>query len=92
VSVLDGGLPAWQRAGGELETSPPKDYIETRYPVPRKDENLVRSFEQITELAAKNDNSVQILDARSAGRYNLYRYTTNARFHGSDPEPRKGCV
>jgi len=79
VSVLDGGLLAWQRSGGEMESSLPKEYPTTTYPVPQKDETLVRTFEQITELAKKNDNSVQILDARSTGR-----------FHGNDPEPRKG--
>lgn len=69
VSVLNGGLPAWQQASGELETSPPKEYPPSTYPVPQKDESLVRSFEQMTELARKGDQSVQILDARSAGRF-----------------------
>jgi thiosulfate/3-mercaptopyruvate sulfurtransferase len=69
ISVLDGGLLAWQRSGGEMESSLPKEYPTTTYPVPQKDETLVRSFEQITELAKKNDNSVQILDARSTGRH-----------------------
>jgi 3-mercaptopyruvate sulfurtransferase SseA len=66
--VLNGGLPAWQQSGGELETSPPEQYPSTAYPVPPKDESLVRSFEQMTELARKGDKSVQILDARSTGR------------------------
>lgn len=66
--MLNGGLPAWQQAGGELETSPPKGYPPSTYPVPQKDESLVRSFEQMTELVKKGDQSVQILDARSAGR------------------------
>ena len=66
--MLDGGLPAWQRAGGELETSSPKEYSPATYPVPQKDESLVRSFEQITDLVKSNDSSIQILDARSSGR------------------------
>jgi thiosulfate/3-mercaptopyruvate sulfurtransferase len=69
VSVLDGGFPAWQRAGGELDTSPPKEYPSVAYPVPQLDRSLVRTFEEITDLAKKNDKSVQILDARSTGRY-----------------------
>ena len=68
VSVLDGGLPAWQKAGGELENSPPKKYSPVTYPVPQKDEILVRSFEEITDLVKNNDASIQILDARSTGR------------------------
>jgi thiosulfate/3-mercaptopyruvate sulfurtransferase len=76
VSVLDGGLPAWKKEGGDLETSPPTEYTPTTYPVPKKNETLVRSFEQITELAKNVDKSVQILDARSAGRYFLYMSPT----------------
>lgn len=69
VFVLDGGLPAWQRAGGNLETSPPKKYPAATYPVPSKNEDLVRSFEEISDLAKHRDEGVQILDARSSGRY-----------------------
>lgn len=69
VSVLDGGLPAWKRAGGELETSPPKEYSPVTYPVPQKDETMVRSFEQITDLVKSKDQSIQILDARASVRY-----------------------
>ena len=66
--MLDGGLPAWRKAGRELETTPPTKYPPVTYPVPQKDESLVSSFEQITELAKNNDTSIQILDARSTGR------------------------
>ena len=68
VFVLDGGLPAWQRAGGILETSPPKEYQTVKYPVPTKNEGLVRSFEEVSDLAKREDKGVQILDARSSGR------------------------
>ena len=69
VSVLDGGFPAWKRAGGEIETSLPKEYPPVTYPVPQKDQTLVRSFEEITDIAKKHDKSVQIIDARSTGRF-----------------------
>jgi thiosulfate/3-mercaptopyruvate sulfurtransferase len=68
ISVLDGGLPAWKRETEELDSSPPEPYPSTTYPVPHKDESLVQSFEQITEIARQTDSSVQILDARSLGR------------------------
>lgn len=71
VSVLDGGLPAWKNEGGELETTPPRKVTPTEYPLPSKDEALVRTFEQVTELAKKGDKSIQIIDARSNGRYQL---------------------
>jgi thiosulfate/3-mercaptopyruvate sulfurtransferase len=90
VSVLDGGLPAWQRAGGRLETSPPREYPHTTYPVPRKDEALVRSFEQITDLVKNGDKTVQIIDARSAGRSTTSTSLLTLRFYGDEPEPRKG--
>jgi thiosulfate/3-mercaptopyruvate sulfurtransferase len=92
VFVLDGGLPAWQRAGGILETSPPKKYSAATYPVPAKNEDLVRSFEEMSDLAKRNDKRVQILDARSSGRsaHALLLYAADHRFHGTDPEPREG--
>ena len=68
VFVLDGGLPAWQRSGGALETSSPSIYSTTTYPTPAKHGDLVRSFEEITESAKRRDQGVQILDARSSGR------------------------
>lgn len=67
--MLDGGLPAWKREGGKLESSLPEAYPATKYPVPHKDDSFVRSFEQITEIAQQDSRSVQILDARSVGRY-----------------------
>ena len=90
VFVLDGGLPAWQRAGGNLETSPPKNYPAATYPVPAKNEDLVRSFEEVSDLAKRRDQGVQILDARSSGRYPALVSLSYVRFHGSDPEPREG--
>jgi thiosulfate/3-mercaptopyruvate sulfurtransferase len=81
VSVLDGGLPAWKREGGELESSTPEAYPTTTYPVPHKDDSLVRSFEQITDLARQGTQSVQILDARSVGRYAGSVVTANVQIH-----------
>ena len=68
VSVLDGGMRAWRQEIGEVETSPPKSYSNATYPVPRKNESLVRSFEEITKLVKNRDKRIQIIDARSAKR------------------------
>lgn len=73
VSVLDGGFPAWKKAGGQIEDTPPKEFAPAKYPVPRGNEELVRTFKQMTELAKKGDKSVQIIDARSNGRYTFQR-------------------
>ena len=89
VSVLDGGLPAWQRAGGELDTSPPKEYPSVPYPVPQMDRSLVRTFEEITDLVKKNDKSVQILDARSTGRYLTLHSLLTLDFTATNPSHAK---
>lgn len=82
ISVLNGGLPAWKREGGPLESSPPKTYPVTKYPVPHKNETLVRSFEQITDIAKRATGSVQILDARSTGRYTRNPGLAEQQIHG----------
>lgn len=75
VSVLDGGLAAWKRAGLPLESG-----AVTRAPAsftPRFRAELVRSLAQVRQ--AVGDQTAQVVDARSAGR-----------FAGSEPEPRAG--
>lgn len=53
------------------------------YPIPEMDEDKVASFEEVREAAIdcnkQGNEGVQLLDARSAGR-----------FSGRDPEPRPG--
>ena len=90
VFVLDGGLPAWQRSGGLVETTPPIKYSAATYPAAAKNDDLVRSFEEITDLAKRRDKGVQILDARSSGRCRNVFIIAKFRFYGSDPEPREG--
>jgi thiosulfate/3-mercaptopyruvate sulfurtransferase len=80
VAVLDGGLPAWLRAGLPVETG-----AGARRPgapaVPpyhaRFRPELVRSLDAVRQDLAAGD--VRVLDARSADR-----------FHGRAPEPRPG--
>lgn len=76
VAVLDGGLPAWVDAGGEVDSSltsaaAPGDFVACDDGVSFCD------FEAV--LAATQDDGVDIVDARSAGR-----------FAGTAPEPRPG--
>lgn len=76
VAVLDGGFPAWERAG--LPVEPRKDVtrplgnFEARFRP-----QMVRNAEQVSR--ALNDPQQVVLDARSAGR-----------FRGVEPEPRAG--
>jgi thiosulfate/3-mercaptopyruvate sulfurtransferase len=75
VAVLDGGLARWQALGLPTETGPVaathREFTATFHP------GLVRSLDDVKGLL--NDPAVQILDARSPGR-----------FTGTEPEPRQG--
>lgn len=74
IVVLDGGLAAWQAAGGPTEDLPP--VAVERHFTPRIRADLIKTTEQI--LASMNNALIQIVDARPAGR-----------FTGAAPEPRK---
>ena len=75
VSILDGGLPKWKREGRPVDGKPvvpPKTSFSARFRP-----ELVRSKTDVKgNIASK---AAQVLDARSAGR-----------FQGKDPEPRAG--
>jgi len=73
--VLDGGFPAWKAEGRAVEAG------EVKRPAANfkadMDTNAVAMLADVQ--MALNDNSTQVLDARSAGR-----------FAGREPEPRAG--
>lgn len=75
VSVLNGGMPAWNRANGPVEDQQ-TDVTTTRYQA-RLNEEYFASRDAILSFV-ENDNR-QIVDARSA-----------ERFSGRAPEPREG--
>ena len=75
VAVLDGGLPAWEAAGGETEDLDP--VIRDRHMTVIRQNQLTRDVTQVARAAKLRDHA--ILDARSP-----------ARFEGSEPEPRPG--
>lgn len=65
VSVLDGGLPAWQTAGGALSSAlpqRPQGRLSVHGPA-----SLTRSFEQIRQ--SLETHAYQLLDARGADRF-----------------------
>lgn len=76
VFVLNGGLRAWQAAGGELDDLPPV-ITGGRHFTPRVRTDLVRTMSQVE--AASKFGKAAIIDARPAGR-----------FSGSEKEPRDG--
>jgi thiosulfate/3-mercaptopyruvate sulfurtransferase len=75
VYILDGGLPAWKAENRQMETGDAKR--------PAKKFNATMDTGAVAMLSdvqmGMNDASVQVVDARSAGR-----------FAGRDPEPRPG--
>jgi thiosulfate/3-mercaptopyruvate sulfurtransferase len=76
VCVLDGGLPAWKKAGLPVNTAPPIRSAPGFFKASLR-KNLVRDLFDIK--AATESGAAQIYDARSEGR-----------FAGREAEPRPG--
>ncbi|MFC5343789.1 sulfurtransferase [Brevundimonas staleyi] len=74
VQVLDGGLPAWIRMGGALETGPAAPA-----PAEFKTDPRPEIIADVERVRAALESGAPVLDARAA-----------ARFAGSAPEPRPG--
>ncbi|KAI8992065.1 Rhodanese-like domain-containing protein [Mycotypha africana] len=84
ISVLNGGLPAWEDIAGPIETNTTPAPVEPKtYKVPTIDRSLVRDYQAVLENARNiqngAQNGAQVLDARPY-----------ARFTGEAPEPREG--
>lgn len=77
VRILDGGLEAWRKAGGAIETgyAPPRAPARERMPRLIRDD-AVTYADVLHNVEAKD---ALIVDARSPGR-----------FAGTEPEPRPG--
>ncbi|BDD60342.1 hypothetical protein MPDQ_000438 [Monascus purpureus] len=73
----------WVREGYPTETGEPAPVEKTEYPIPTFQSKLVVPFLEMKEIAKdyvnKGEEEIEILDARSAGRW-----------AGTDPEPRPG--
>jgi thiosulfate/3-mercaptopyruvate sulfurtransferase len=78
VSVLDGGLAAWRRVGGEMETTAPQTPPPGRFTARPSVGAQVIDMPAIQALM-QADSLGQLADARAAGR-----------FAGTAPEPRAG--
>src|SRR5690242_5833978 len=82
VHVLN-NFRKWVEEGYPTESGEPSAVNEVDYPVPKLDTAKVVAFEEVREIAKEQGlegaEEVQILDARSLGRWK-----------GTDPEPREG--
>lgn len=76
VAVLDGGLPAWIKAGFDVNRQPDPNH---RLPPGNFSATHLEGYFCDTDrvLTALSDPRINVLDARSA-----------ARFHGDEPDPR----
>ncbi|KAL9543120.1 hypothetical protein MBANPS3_008267 [Mucor bainieri] len=82
ISVLNGGLPAWEKADGPVESGPPEPVKPQVYTVPHVNKDIVRDYETVLANARtiqQGSDGAQVLDARPY-----------ARFTGEAPEPRIG--
>ena len=77
IAVLDGGLPAWKKAGFAIEEQPEKIAERRGNFVARPQSELFCDASHV--LKALSDPRYAVLDARS-----------NGRFNGTEPEPRAG--
>ncbi len=75
VAILDGGFAKWQAEGRPIESGKP--VVRHRHFTVWQDNSLVRTLDQMVDNL--KTRAEQVLDARSAGR-----------FEGRDPEPRAG--
>ncbi|MDI1326406.1 MAG: sulfurtransferase [Brevundimonas sp.] len=75
VRVLDGGLPKWVAEGRPVESGPSAAPVPAVFS-PRHDADAVA---ELSDIRTALEAEVQVLDARSAGR-----------FQGREPEPRAG--
>ncbi|KAF2741468.1 Rhodanese-like protein [Polyplosphaeria fusca] len=82
VHVLN-NFRLWVEQGYPTESGEPAPVEGVKYPTTKLDQSKVVAFEQVKEIAKEQGKEgaeeVQILDARSKGR-----------FDGTDPEPREG--
>jgi thiosulfate/3-mercaptopyruvate sulfurtransferase len=73
----------WCEEGHPTDSGLPEDVHSVAYDVPELNQTKIAAFEEVRELAKELDHEgaeeVQILDARSLGRWK-----------GTDPEPREG--
>ncbi len=77
VAVLDGGLPAWKKAGLPLGDKPEKVAAHRGNFIAHPQDELIYDSKQV--LHAISDPHFAVIDARSEGR-----------FKGTEPEPRQG--
>ncbi len=96
VHILDGGVEAWRRAGGETTTDPPEADLADALRVPvslgDRDDDLIATYDEVlawSREAAKPDGPTRILDVRTAAEW--VGTDLRAKRGGHIPGARQRC-
>ena len=94
--ILDGGIEAWRRAGGETTTEVPEPDLADGLRAPAtlgdRDDSLIATYDQVlawSDEAAKPDGPTRILDVRTAAEW--VGADLRARRGGHIPGARQRC-
>jgi thiosulfate/3-mercaptopyruvate sulfurtransferase len=96
VHILDGGIEAWRRAGGETSTEPPEADLADALPKPvelrERDDTLIATYDEVfawSREASKADGPTRILDVRTAAEW--VGADLRAKRGGHIPGARQRC-
>ena len=96
VHILDGGVEAWRRAGGETTTDPPEadlaDGLRAPVTLGERDDALIATYDEVlawSREAAKPDGPTRILDVRTAAEW--VGTDLRAKRGGHIPGARQRC-
>ena len=96
LHILDGGIEAWRRAGGETTTEPPEADLADALRVPvtlgERDDALIATYDEVlawSREAAKPDGPTRILDVRTAAEW--VGTDLRAKRGGHIPGARQRC-
>ncbi|HEV8402383.1 MAG TPA: rhodanese-like domain-containing protein [Candidatus Limnocylindrales bacterium] len=96
LHILDGGIEAWRRAGGETTTEVPEadlaDGLRTPATLGERDDDLIATYDQVlawSREAATADGPTRILDVRTAAEW--VGEDLRAKRGGHIPGARQRC-
>ena len=96
IHILDGGIEAWRRAGGETSTEPPEadlaDALRKPVELGERDDSLIATYDEVrawSREASKSDGPTRILDVRTAAEW--VGTDLRAKRGGHIPGARQRC-
>ena len=96
IHILDGGIEAWRRAGGETSTDAPEadlaDALRKPVELGERDDSLIATYDEVrawSREASKSDGPTRILDVRTAAEW--VGTDLRAKRGGHIPGARQRC-